>query len=59
MMLGFDKAKVTCFKCKQKGNFKRERTNRQAGDSVNPFHKDYYRKAIYHRTNEQPSKADQ
>ncbi|MFS7917549.1 putative transcription factor interactor and regulator CCHC(Zn) family [Helianthus anomalus] len=34
MKLGFDKAKVTCFKCKQKGNFKRECSNRQADDSV-------------------------
>ncbi|KAJ0540323.1 putative transcription factor interactor and regulator CCHC(Zn) family [Helianthus annuus] len=57
--LGFDKAKVTCFKCKQKGNFKTECTNRQADDSVNPFHEDYYKKAIYHRTNEQPSRTNQ
>ncbi|KAF5764429.1 putative transcription factor interactor and regulator CCHC(Zn) family [Helianthus annuus] len=54
--LGFDKSKVTCFKCKQKGHFKRERSNRQADERVNPFHEDYYRKAIYHQTNEQPSK---
>ncbi|KAJ0783566.1 putative transcription factor interactor and regulator CCHC(Zn) family [Helianthus annuus] len=53
MKLGFDKAKITCFKCKQKGHFKRECSNRQADDSVNPFHDDYYKKAIYHRNNEQ------
>ncbi|KAJ0795415.1 hypothetical protein HanPI659440_Chr04g0150211 [Helianthus annuus] len=59
MKIGFDKAKVTCFMCKQKGQFKRESTNRQADDSVNPFHEDYYKKAIYHRTNEQPIKMNQ
>ncbi|KAJ0618799.1 putative transcription factor interactor and regulator CCHC(Zn) family [Helianthus annuus] len=59
MKLGFDKAKVNCFKCKQKGHFKRECTNRQADDSVNPFHEDYYKKAIYHHNNEQPSRANQ
>ncbi|MFS7937067.1 putative transcription factor interactor and regulator CCHC(Zn) family [Helianthus anomalus] len=54
MNIGFDKAKVTCFKCKQKGHFKRECTNNKADDSVNPFHDDYYKKAIYHHNNEQP-----
>ncbi|MFS7966511.1 putative transcription factor interactor and regulator CCHC(Zn) family [Helianthus anomalus] len=34
MKLGFDKAKVTCFKCKQKEHFKRECSNRQADHSV-------------------------
>ncbi|MFS7892668.1 hypothetical protein Hanom_Chr00s000718g01655761 [Helianthus anomalus] len=29
--------------------------NRQGDDSLNPFHEDYYKKAIYHRNNEQPS----
>ncbi|XP_022019036.1 101 kDa malaria antigen-like [Helianthus annuus] len=47
--LGFDKAKVTCFKCKQKGHFKRECINRQTDEVVNPFKDDYYQKAIYHR----------
>ncbi|KAJ0604849.1 putative transcription factor interactor and regulator CCHC(Zn) family [Helianthus annuus] len=59
MNLGFDKAKVTCFKCKQKGHFKRECENREADDSVNPFHEDYYKKAIYHRNNEQSSRTNQ
>ncbi|KAF5809780.1 putative transcription factor interactor and regulator CCHC(Zn) family [Helianthus annuus] len=59
MKLGFDRAKVTCFKCKQKGHFKIECTNRQADDSVNPFHDDYYKKATYHHTNEQPSRTNQ
>ncbi|KAJ0591520.1 putative transcription factor interactor and regulator CCHC(Zn) family [Helianthus annuus] len=56
MKIGFDKAKVTCFKCKQKGHFKRECTNNKADDNVNPFQEDYYKKAIYHRNNEQPSR---
>ncbi|KAJ0837164.1 putative transcription factor interactor and regulator CCHC(Zn) family [Helianthus annuus] len=56
MEIGFDKAKVTCFKCKQKGHFKRECTNNKEDDSVNPYHDDYYKKAIYHRNNEQLSK---
>ncbi|MFS7912675.1 putative transcription factor interactor and regulator CCHC(Zn) family [Helianthus anomalus] len=57
--LGFDKSKVTCFKCKQKGHFKRECSNREVNENVNLFHDDYYRKAIYHRANEQPPKINQ
>ncbi|KAL9992131.1 putative transcription factor interactor and regulator CCHC(Zn) family [Helianthus debilis subsp. tardiflorus] len=56
MKLGFDKAKVTCFKCKQKVHFKRECVNREANDSVNPFHDDYYKKAIYHRNDKQQTR---
>ncbi|MFS7996977.1 putative transcription factor interactor and regulator CCHC(Zn) family [Helianthus anomalus] len=56
MKLGFDKVKVTCFECKQKGHFKRECSNRQADVNVNPFHDDYYKKAIYHCNNEKPSR---
>ncbi|MFS7963228.1 putative transcription factor interactor and regulator CCHC(Zn) family [Helianthus anomalus] len=59
MKLGFEKSKVTCFKCKQKGHFKRECSNRQADDSVNPFHDDYYKRSLYHRNNEQPSRTNQ
>ncbi|MFS7904572.1 putative transcription factor interactor and regulator CCHC(Zn) family [Helianthus anomalus] len=59
MKIGFDKAKVTCFKCKQKWHFKRECTNQQADDIVNQFHEDYYKKAIYHRNNEQQSRTNQ
>ncbi|KAM0001402.1 putative transcription factor interactor and regulator CCHC(Zn) family [Helianthus debilis subsp. tardiflorus] len=44
MKIGFDKNKVTCFKCKQKGHFKRECTNNKVDDSVNPFYDDYYKK---------------
>ncbi|KAJ0429456.1 putative transcription factor interactor and regulator CCHC(Zn) family [Helianthus annuus] len=56
MKIGFDKNKVTCFKCKQKGYFKRECANYKADDSVNPFHDNYYKKAIYHQNNEQPTR---
>ncbi|XP_035839865.1 uncharacterized protein LOC110903708 [Helianthus annuus] len=48
--LGFDKEKVTYFKCKQKGHFKRECTNRETDEPTNPFRDDYYKKAIYHRS---------
>ncbi|MFS8003824.1 putative transcription factor interactor and regulator CCHC(Zn) family [Helianthus anomalus] len=42
--LGFDKSKVTCFRCKQKGHFKRKCVNREVNDHINPFHDDYYRR---------------
>ncbi|MFS7956849.1 putative transcription factor interactor and regulator CCHC(Zn) family [Helianthus anomalus] len=43
-----DKSKVTCFRCREKGHFKRECKNREASGAQNPFGKDdYYRKAIY------------
>ncbi|KAF5795140.1 putative transcription factor interactor and regulator CCHC(Zn) family [Helianthus annuus] len=46
--LGFDKSKVTCFRCREKGHFKRECKNKEASGAQNPFGKDdYYRKAIY------------
>ncbi|KAF5787411.1 putative transcription factor interactor and regulator CCHC(Zn) family [Helianthus annuus] len=52
--LGFDKSKVTCFKCREKGHFKRECKNREANDAKNPFGKDdYYRKAIYQQVGQQ------
>ncbi|KAJ0876109.1 putative transcription factor interactor and regulator CCHC(Zn) family [Helianthus annuus] len=52
--LGFDKSKVTCFKCKQKGHFKRECTNSAVGGNEHPFNDDYYQKVIYHRSREDP-----
>ncbi|KAJ0795325.1 putative transcription factor interactor and regulator CCHC(Zn) family [Helianthus annuus] len=53
--LGFDKSKVTCFRCREKGHFKRECTNREASGAQNPFNNnDYYRKAIYHQVAQQP-----
>ncbi|MFS8024342.1 putative transcription factor interactor and regulator CCHC(Zn) family [Helianthus anomalus] len=58
-MLGFDKSKVTCFKCKQTGHFKRECRNSAADETTNPFHDDYYRKAVYHRNREEPPKMKQ
>ncbi|KAJ0796082.1 putative transcription factor interactor and regulator CCHC(Zn) family [Helianthus annuus] len=53
--LGFDKSKVTCFRCKLKGHFKRECVNREVPDHGDPFHDDYYKKAIYHKTSEHTS----
>ena len=53
--LGFDKSKVTCFCCREKGHFKRECTNREASGAQNPFgNNDYHRKAIYHQIALQP-----
>ncbi|MFS7936738.1 putative transcription factor interactor and regulator CCHC(Zn) family [Helianthus anomalus] len=50
--LGFDKSKVTCFKCKENGHFKRECTNREVNDNSNPFGDDYYKKGIYHKNSQ-------
>ncbi|KAM0071733.1 putative transcription factor interactor and regulator CCHC(Zn) family [Helianthus debilis subsp. tardiflorus] len=48
--LGFDKSKVTCFRCRENGHFKRECTNREASGAQNPFgNNDYHKKAIYHQ----------
>ncbi|KAJ0588473.1 putative transcription factor interactor and regulator CCHC(Zn) family [Helianthus annuus] len=53
--LGFDKSKVTCFRCREKGHFKRECTNREATRRQDPFgNNDYHRKAIYHQVAQQP-----
>ncbi|KAF5759072.1 putative transcription factor interactor and regulator CCHC(Zn) family [Helianthus annuus] len=57
--LGFDKTKVTCFKCKQKGHFKRECRNAYADESENPFRDDYYKKAIYHQNKSEPPRLKQ
>ncbi|KAJ0878177.1 putative transcription factor interactor and regulator CCHC(Zn) family [Helianthus annuus] len=37
--LGFDKSKVTCFKCREKGHFKRECKNQESSGAKNPFWK--------------------
>ncbi|KAJ0613911.1 putative transcription factor interactor and regulator CCHC(Zn) family [Helianthus annuus] len=53
--LGFDKSKVTCFRCREKGHFKRECKNQEASGAKNPFGgNDYYRKAIYQQVAHQP-----
>ncbi|KAJ0616279.1 putative transcription factor interactor and regulator CCHC(Zn) family [Helianthus annuus] len=53
--LGFDKSKVTCFRCREKGHFKRECNNQKVSGAENPFGKDdYYRKAIYQQVTHQP-----
>ncbi|KAJ0584010.1 putative transcription factor interactor and regulator CCHC(Zn) family [Helianthus annuus] len=52
--LGFDKSKVTCFRSKQKGHFKRECRNSEVAKMEKPFNDEYYRKAIYHRSREEP-----
>ncbi|KAJ0490443.1 putative transcription factor interactor and regulator CCHC(Zn) family [Helianthus annuus] len=57
--LGFDKSKVTCFKCNQKGHFKRECRNSAADETTNPFHDDYYKKAVYHQNREEPPRMRQ
>ncbi|MFS8002944.1 putative transcription factor interactor and regulator CCHC(Zn) family [Helianthus anomalus] len=35
--LGFDKSKVTCFRCKRKGPFKRECIYQENQDNINPL----------------------
>ncbi|KAJ0576563.1 putative transcription factor interactor and regulator CCHC(Zn) family [Helianthus annuus] len=56
--IGFDKSKVTCFRCREKGHFKRECTNREAGGAQNPFgNNNYYQKAIYQQVAQQPSSS--
>ncbi|KAJ0820771.1 putative transcription factor interactor and regulator CCHC(Zn) family [Helianthus annuus] len=58
--LGFDKSKVTCFKCREKGYFKQECKIREANDAKNPFGKDdYYRKAIYQQVGQQQQQEPQ
>ncbi|XP_035838807.1 vicilin-like seed storage protein At2g18540 [Helianthus annuus] len=52
--LGYDKSKVTYFRCKQKGHFKRECKNSEVDETEKPCNDDYYRKAIYHRSKEEP-----
>ncbi|KAJ0714908.1 putative transcription factor interactor and regulator CCHC(Zn) family [Helianthus annuus] len=54
--LGFDKSKVTFFRCREKEHFKRECTNREASGAQNPFgNNDYHKKAIYQQITPQAS----
>ncbi|KAF5791330.1 putative transcription factor interactor and regulator CCHC(Zn) family [Helianthus annuus] len=58
--LGFDKSKVTCFRCREKGHFKRECKNKEASGAQNPLGKDdYYRKAIYQQVGQQQQQEPQ
>ncbi|KAJ0493133.1 putative transcription factor interactor and regulator CCHC(Zn) family [Helianthus annuus] len=53
-------SKVTCFRCREKGHFKRECTNREASGAQNPFgNNDYHKKAIYHQVTPQPYQQQQ
>ncbi|KAJ0524977.1 putative transcription factor interactor and regulator CCHC(Zn) family [Helianthus annuus] len=53
--LGFDKSKVTCFRCKGKGHFKRECKNQEA--TGNQDENNYYQKSIFHQIEQQPSSS--
>ncbi|KAJ0715606.1 hypothetical protein HanPI659440_Chr13g0503181 [Helianthus annuus] len=52
--LGFDKSKVTCFRCNKRAILKESvlSVNQKVADHGNPFHDDYYKKAIYHKNSE-------
>ncbi|XP_035838308.1 uncharacterized protein LOC118485900 [Helianthus annuus] len=50
---------VTCFRCKQKGHFKRECRNAPADDTANPFREDYYKRANYHQNKSEPPRMKQ
>ncbi|KAJ0715440.1 putative transcription factor interactor and regulator CCHC(Zn) family [Helianthus annuus] len=53
--LGFDKSKVVCFRCREKGHFKRECKNQQPrGEKESSGKDDYYRKTIYQQITHQP-----
>ncbi|KAJ0626193.1 putative transcription factor interactor and regulator CCHC(Zn) family [Helianthus annuus] len=53
--IGFDKSKVTCFRCKEKGHFKRECKNKEAAGRQEK--NDYYQKLIFHQIDQQPSSS--
>ncbi|KAF5813679.1 putative transcription factor interactor and regulator CCHC(Zn) family [Helianthus annuus] len=55
--LGFDKSKVTCFRCKGKGHFKRECKNQESSGSQDKSN--YYQKSIFHQIDQQPQQKDQ
>ncbi|KAF5800382.1 putative transcription factor interactor and regulator CCHC(Zn) family [Helianthus annuus] len=55
-LIGFDKSKVTCFCCKEKGHFKRECKNKEATGRQDGKN-DYYQKSIFHQLAQQPSSS--
>ncbi|MFS7915093.1 putative transcription factor interactor and regulator CCHC(Zn) family [Helianthus anomalus] len=57
--LGFDKSKVTCFKCTQKRHFKWECRNAASDETTNLFHDNYYKKAVYHQNKQEPPRMKQ
>ena len=54
--LGFDKSKVTCFRCKGKGHFKRECKNQESTGSQEKSN--YYQKSIFHQIDQKPQQKE-
>ncbi|MFS7998888.1 putative transcription factor interactor and regulator CCHC(Zn) family [Helianthus anomalus] len=56
--IGFDKSKATCFRCREKGHFKREFKNKEAdGRQGQSGKNNYYQKSIFHQIAQQPQTA--
>ncbi|KAJ0568128.1 putative transcription factor interactor and regulator CCHC(Zn) family [Helianthus annuus] len=54
--LGFDKSKVTCFRCKGKGHFKWECKNQESTGSQEKSN--YYQKSIFHQIDQKPQQKE-
>ncbi|KAJ0435718.1 putative transcription factor interactor and regulator CCHC(Zn) family [Helianthus annuus] len=54
--LGFDKSKVTCFRCKGKGHFKGECKNQESTGSQEKSN--YYQKSIFHQIDQKPQQKE-
>ncbi|KAF5787630.1 putative transcription factor interactor and regulator CCHC(Zn) family [Helianthus annuus] len=54
--IGFDKSKVTCFRCREKGHFKRE-CNNEARRQDQSEKNNYYQKSTYHQLVQHPQTA--
>ncbi|KAM0038450.1 putative transcription factor interactor and regulator CCHC(Zn) family [Helianthus debilis subsp. tardiflorus] len=54
-LLGFDKSKVTCFRGKGKGHFKRDCKNQESTGSQ--VKNNYYQKSIFYQIEQQPSSS--